>query len=47
VSGHATLSAVHGRASGIAFDGLQADATLKDGVVRTNKLEVSAWGGRR
>ena len=45
-SGHASVTVARGVASGVAFDGLQAQLALDRGRVRADKLEVGAFSGR-
>ncbi|MCU1280134.1 MAG: asmA family protein, partial [bacterium] len=46
LNGHAALTVTRGLASGIAFEGLQADVAMRDGAVRAERLVVGAWGGQ-
>ncbi|HEX9102268.1 MAG TPA: AsmA-like C-terminal region-containing protein, partial [Polyangia bacterium] len=45
LGGHASVSVTRGVASGIPFDGLQAELALRDGAVHANQLAIGAWGG--
>jgi uncharacterized protein involved in outer membrane biogenesis len=46
LGGHVVVSVEKGVVSGVAFDGLRGDFTIKDGAVHANKLDIGAWGGR-
>ncbi|HEX6838082.1 MAG TPA: AsmA-like C-terminal region-containing protein, partial [Polyangia bacterium] len=46
LGGRASVSVARGVASGIPFDGLHAVVTMRDGVVRADRLDIGAWGGR-
>ena len=46
LGGRASVSVARGVASGIPFDGLHAVMTMRDGVVRADRLDIGAWGGR-
>lgn len=45
-NGHALIAVAHGIASGVPFDRLQAELSLRDGNLRATRLAADAFGGR-